>query len=97
MGVDYKIFVHIFDPATGEVVAQDDAMPHRWLFPTTLWWAGETVQDPISISMDGVSPGTYGIAVGVYEPLTGDRLPLVDSNGQLIPDERVVLEEVIEL
>ena len=94
---DYKIFVHIFDPATGEVAAQDDAMPRRWLYPTTLWWAGETVQDPISISMDDASPGTYGIAIGVYEPLTGERLPLVDSYGQLIPDGRLVLEEVIEL
>jgi hypothetical protein len=97
MDIDYKIFVHIFDPATGEVVAQDDAMPRRWLYPTTLWWAGETVQDLISISMDDASPGTYGIAIGVYEPLTGERLPLVDSNGQLIPDGRVVLEEMIEL
>jgi hypothetical protein len=97
MDTDYKIFVHIFDSETGEIVAQDDAMPRRWLYPTTLWWPGETVQDPISISMDDASPGTYGIAIGVYEPLTGERLPLVNSYGQLIPDGRVVLEEVIEL
>jgi hypothetical protein len=94
MKVDYKIFVHVFDPATDEIVAQDDAMPHRGAYPTTLWWPGETLEDRFAISLDGVPPGTYGIAVGVYDPLSGERLPAIDSQGQKISDNRLVLEKI---
>ena len=97
METDYMIFVHIFDPATGIPVAQDDAMPHRSAYPTTFWWPGETVADLIPISLNGVPPGSYGIAVGVYEPSTGERLSLVNSLGQLIPDGRLVLDEIVEI
>lgn len=97
MHTDYKIFVHIFDPTTGVPVAQDDAMPHRWAYPTTFWWPGETVDDRIPIQLEGVPPGRYGIAIGVYDPSTGERLTLVNSQGRLIADGRLVLEEIVEL
>jgi hypothetical protein len=96
MEADYTVFIHIFDLATDIPVAQDDAMPHRSAYPTTFWWPGETVKDLISIPLDGVPPGAYGIAIGVYEPLTGKRLLLVDSQGQLVPDGRLVLDESVE-
>ena len=91
MAVDYKIFVHVFDPATGVPVAQDDAMPHRWAYPTTFWSAGDEVDDLIPISLKDIPPGTYGVAVGVYDPATGERLPVLDETGHLLPDGRLVL------
>ncbi|MCP4535506.1 MAG: hypothetical protein GY831_30330, partial [Delftia sp.] len=66
METNYKIFVHVFDPATGIPVVQDDAMPRRNTFPTTFWWPGEVVVDVIPISLAGVPAGAYGVAVGVY-------------------------------
>jgi hypothetical protein len=97
MNVDYKVFVHVFNPETNTPVAQQDAMPRHWTYPTTLWWPGEVVDDSISIPLDTVPGGDYGIAIGVYEPATGERLPLITGQGQLIPDGRLVLEEIIEL
>jgi hypothetical protein len=97
MDVDYKVFVHVFNPRTNALVAQEDAMPRRWAYPTTLWWPGEVVEDSFSIPLDTVPGGNYGIAIGVYEPATGERLPLINSQGQLIPDGRLVLEEIFEL
>jgi hypothetical protein len=91
METDYKIFVHVFDPATGVPVAQDDAMPHRWAYPTTFWGPGEVVEDVIPISLQGVPAGAYGIAVGVYDPATMERLPVVDGAGRPQPDGRLVL------
>jgi hypothetical protein len=96
METDYKIFVHVFDPATNIPVAQDDAMPHRWAYPTTFWGPGEVVDDLIPISLVGVQPGAYGIAVGVYDPATMERLPVADGTDQpstlgLQPDGRFVL------
>ena len=97
MALDYKVFVHLFDPATGIPVAQDDAMPRRWQFPTTLWWPGEVITDLISISLDMVPAGQYGLAVGVYDPLTGARLPVLDSAGQVVADGRLLLPEMVAI
>jgi hypothetical protein len=41
MDVSYKVFVHLIDPTTGAIVAQDDAVPRRWTYPTTWWERGE--------------------------------------------------------
>ncbi len=98
MEIDYKIFVHVFDPATGVPVAQDDAMPRRWAYPTTFWEPGELVEDVIPISLQKAPAGVYGVAVGVYDPATTERLPVVDETGQLQPDGRLVLpEEMIKV
>jgi hypothetical protein len=93
---DYKVFVHVFDPATGVPVAQDDAMPLRWTYPTTLWGAGEVVMDVVPISLREVPAGSYGVAIGVYDPASMERLPVVDANGQVQSDGRLILpgEEV---
>jgi hypothetical protein len=96
MKTNYKVFVHVFDPATGVPVAQDDAMPRRNTFPTTFWWPGDVVTDVVPISLEGAAAGAYGVAVGVYDPATMIRLPVVDADGQLRRDDRFVLpgEEV---
>ena len=98
MASDYKIFVHIFDPHTNVPVAQDDAMPLRWSYPTRFWGPGEYVRDDIPIDLKGVLPGNYGIAVGVYDPHTLERLPVVNAQGGPSPDGRLVLPgEIIAL
>lgn len=94
MDIDYKIFVHVFDPETGVPVAQDDAMPRRGAYPTRFWWPGDKVDDKISISLAGVQSGTYGLAVGVYDPVSG-RLSLIDDQGLLVEDGRLILVEAI--
>jgi hypothetical protein len=91
MKVDYKVFVHVFDPNTGVPVAQDDAMPRRWTYPTTFWWPGEVVDDIIPISLAGLPPGTYGLAAGVYDPSTGERLSAIAGDGQPLVDGLLVL------
>jgi hypothetical protein len=93
MAIDYKVFVHVFNPETNIPVAQDDAMPQRWRYPTTLWGPGEQIEDEIPIDIRGVAPGRYGVAVGVYDPQTMERLPVVDGEGQACPDGRLILPE----
>ena len=91
METDYKVFVHIFDLDTGVPVAQDDAMPLRWSYPTSFWGPGEYVRDDIPIDLHAVPPAYYGIAIGIYDPHTLERLPVVDVEGQVSPDGRLVL------
>lgn len=95
--IDYKIFVHVFDPETGIPVAQSDFMPRGWVYPTSFWWPGEVVEDETTVSLESVPPGKYGIAIGIYDPASGERLPVVDGAGNKQPDGRLILEEIIEV
>ncbi|MFP4393946.1 MAG: 6-pyruvoyl-tetrahydropterin synthase-related protein [Anaerolineales bacterium] len=96
-GRDYKRFVHLFDPATEEIVAQDDAMPRAWAYPTSLWTANEVISETISLAIAGISAGDYRLAVGWYDPETATRLPAIDSTGQPLPADRAILTPVITL
>jgi hypothetical protein len=90
-----KVFVHLFDPQTQSVVAQDDAVPRRWTYPTTWWEAGEVVSDEIPLSLEGVPSGQYQLAVGVYDPESGERLLVVDAAGEEQSGGRLVLSEEV--
>ena len=97
MDVSYTMFVHVFDPATGEIVGQADVVPYGYTYPTAWWEAGEVVSDEVTVSLEGVLPGTYGLAVGVYNADTGERLVIsgqppsfvVDDRRLFLPDEIV--------
>jgi hypothetical protein len=71
----YKFFVHVIDPASGQLVAQADVMPYGWTYPTFWWEAGEFVSDEIALSLEDVPPGVYSLYVGVYRA-DGRRLPV---------------------
>jgi hypothetical protein len=96
MGVSYTMFVHVFDPTTGEIVGQADVMAYGYTYPTAWWEAGEVVSDEVAISLEGVPAGEYGVAVGVYDADTGDRLAI---SGQLpafvVDDNRLILPEEV--
>jgi hypothetical protein len=94
MDVSYKVFVHLVDAATGAIVAQDDAVPRQWAYPTTWWERGEVVEDRVVLSLEGVSPGEYRLAVGLYDPGTGERLPAYSAGGGRYPDDAVPLTAV---
>lgn len=93
MPVGYTRFVHLVDPASGQPVAQDDAMPRHNSYPTGQWLPGEVVADPLTLDLSDVPEGEYQIVVGFYLNL-GDnfpRLTAVDANGEPFPEDRVSL------
>jgi hypothetical protein len=94
MDVSYKVFVHLIEPTTGAVVAQDDAIPGRWTYPTTWWERDEVVKDTIPLPLDGVPSGQYQLTVGLYDPGTGERLPAYSAEGERYPDDAVPLTTV---
>ena len=98
MSTDYTVFVHVFDPASGAIVAQADSMPFEGRYPTSLWWPGDLQMDEhTTLSLDGVPPGRYSIAVGVYDVATMQRLPATDGQGRSIPGGRFVVEQTVEV
>jgi hypothetical protein len=94
MDASYKVFVHLVDPATGKVVAQHDAVPREWGYPTSWWEAGEVVEDTATLSLDGVGSGDYELWVGLYDAETGVRLPAHTTSGEQVVDDAVLLTTV---
>jgi hypothetical protein len=94
---NYKTFVHLFDPATERIVAQRDAEPRGGDRPTSTWIAGEVVTDGFHIMTVELPAGTYRLAIGLYDPVTGQRLRAVAPNGQRLAEDRVVLEPEVRL
>jgi mannosyltransferase len=77
----YKVFVHLLDEA-GHIVGQQDSEPGGGLNITTIWQPGETVADNYGVLIrPGTPPGEYRIEVGMYNPISGQRLT-VSEGGQ---------------
>lgn len=90
---DYKYFVHLFDPAAEIIVAQVDAMPRAFTYPTSRWAAKEVVVETARLSLAEAAPGRYRLAIGWYDPATPElaRLPAFDAQGQPQENGRVLL------
>jgi hypothetical protein len=97
MDISYSIFTHLLGP-TGEVIAQLDGEPRRGAYPTTVWQPGEVVDDAYSMVIPADTPaGSYPLEVGMYRLETLTRLPAIDTGGQRLPDDRILLAEITVL
>jgi mannosyltransferase len=81
----YQVFVHLLD-ASGNILAQHDGVPAGGGWPTTAWPPGSLVTDVHSLIVPaGSPPGPYRLAVGLYEPVSGQRLAMPGANdGRLL-------------
>jgi hypothetical protein len=96
--INYTVFVHLFDPEDkANAITQHDAMPRQGSYPTSGWLSGEVVSDTIGLSLQDLSPGTYQLAVGLYDVTTGDRLAATTPDGVPIPDDRLILPNEIKV
>ena len=87
--VSYSVFVHLSD-STGRVWAQSDAVPAGWTRPTTGWVAGEYVLDEHALPLPpDLLTGDYTLWVGLYDPLSGARVPA--SGPGAAADQRVAV------
>lgn len=58
------------------MVAQYDAAPRNWGYPTTWWEAGEFVTDQIELALPDTSGRDIQLQVGLYDEQTTERLLL---------------------
>lgn len=76
---EYSVFVHL-DNAEWQTVALADGPPVGGLFPMVDWEPGDLIVDRRVIDLPGdLPPGTYRLTVGVYQPDTGERLPVISG------------------
>jgi hypothetical protein len=76
----YNVFVHVEVPGE-HVWAQSDGTPGCGSEPTTEWEPPATIVDGHSLALDpSTPPGEYPLLVGLYDPMTGERLPVTGRN-----------------
>lgn len=101
---DYKVFVHLVGSseatpdATGVVPriwAQRDQLPDGGAYSLQRWLPGEVVADRVQLILPrALPPGRYDLLIGMYHPATGERLPLLDGDGQLLDDKLTLRQRV---
>ncbi len=80
---NYHVFVHLLN-ASGERIAQRDGQPVQWMRPTSTWQPGEEIVDRYGLLLpEDIAPGQYTMAVGLYEPTSGERLAVSAGPGDL--------------
>lgn len=87
---DYTTFVHLRD-ASNQNVAQKDSPPAGGRYPTGLWDSGEIIVDEILLPLENVAAGRYSLVVGLYNPATGERLPVPNHQANEILLEMIKL------
>ncbi len=86
---EYTVFVHLL--LDGAQLAGADGPPVSGDYPTSMWLAGDAVEDMHLISLPpDLNSGDYTIAVGLYNPMTGLRAARLDGAGDSVTLPAVV-------
>lgn len=87
MDRDFTVFVHLLDQER-RIWGQSDGQPEQGFYPTSFWDVGEIVLDRHDIMVDvSVPSGQYGLVAGIYLLSTGERLPVIAEDDQVLGDE----------
>jgi len=80
----YSVFVHLID-TQDHIFGQHDQEPGAGQFPTTSWVSGEYLVDIYKVPVNPDTPaGEYWLEIGLYDPISGQRLEVSDGKGQPI-------------
>jgi len=83
MNDEYEVLLHLVDDAR-QVWGSGDARPTDWVYPTTFWRPGQddiAGRHQVAIGPELPPPGRYWLAVSLFDPATGRRLPLSAGPG----------------
>jgi hypothetical protein len=90
LAADYTVFIH-FRAADGFVRGQADGPPVSNHYPSSIWQPDEIIQDihplPPEIDLSQVDH----LAIGLYDPTTGERLPAFGPDGQRLADDALII------
>jgi hypothetical protein len=85
---DYTVFIQAWRMPENKYTDGFDGPPVGGDYPTSLWKPGEIIIDTHLLDLTRLSPGTYNLLIGLYNPNTGERLPTSSLSGPL-PDHAV--------
>ena len=87
---DYRLFVHLYDDTTSPPLAQSDVYTGQGALPPGNWLPGLR-RDTIKISVTELPAGSYTLALGFYDPQTGERLSVDSDSLTFTTDGRLIL------
>jgi hypothetical protein len=87
---DYTVFLHLLD-STGKQIGQGDSQPKAGQYPTGVWSPGEVIDDCVTLSAPNLPSTGWKIPLGLYDGITGQRLPLTDAKGNRLADDTLVV------
>jgi hypothetical protein len=86
------VFVHLGLPDQPPI-AQADGDAWLGMVPLTIWEPGDVIRERRIIPLPAETPsGLYAIRVGVYNRLTGERLPATTPQGDPLPGNSVTID-----
>ncbi|MFQ5613034.1 MAG: glycosyltransferase family 39 protein [Anaerolineae bacterium] len=75
----YKVFLHLRN-VDNQTVAQLDFQPYGGMLPIPDWPPNETLKEVVRFELPSdVPPGRYTLRLGLYDPVTLERLPVADD------------------
>ena len=87
---DYTVFVHLQD-TSGVPISTGDGPPMQGAFPTSMWRPGDVILDVHHLTTESENEKQgKRIAVGLYKPEDGSRLPAYAGDVP-VPDAAVVV------
>ncbi len=89
-------FTHLYDTTRG-LVGQSDMPPLAGNNPAPGWIGGEVIRDVLEVKVsDEAPPGDYALLWGLYDPITGERVPITLPDGTQ-PADRALLLETLQI
>jgi hypothetical protein len=82
------VFAHLLD-SEDVLIAQADGYPLLGMLPFWLFEPGEVMRDVRHF--DTVASGEYTVRLGVWDPSTGERLPVETADGSSWPDRALLI------
>jgi hypothetical protein len=89
LAADVTVFVHLRAP-DGFVRAQADGPPVAGSYPTSSWLPDEIIQDVHVLPSLPGEPADH-LAIGLYDPVSGERLPAFGPDGARLPEDALRL------
>ena len=79
---EYEVMLHLVDDQR-RAWGNGDARPADWVYPTSFWRPGQdtiAAQQRVRLTASRLPPGRYWLAVSVFDPATGARLPITGGD-----------------
>lgn len=80
---DYRYFVHLLNDRQ-QAVAGEDLMPGYGIYTTDDWIVGDIIPIRQIVRLPNLQPGRYWLEVGLYDPLSGNRLPTKKGDTRVV-------------
>jgi hypothetical protein len=96
---ELRVFIHVQPSGVDgqPPLAQADSNPCGETYRTTEWLPGIMIRQPVTIQLPPDLPtGEYDVVVGLYDPVSGLRVHIVEGDGLLLNERAIIKHFVVQ-